>query len=491
MSGPFSSDYPTVRAGISIDGEYLPSVGIRKKGFIGSQSIEKPSLKINLDEYMNGVDIACTDNVTLNNGVQGPSVIRQCLAYSLFKKAGLVAPNCNFANVSLNGEPLGVYAHVEPIKRSFLRNQFGSDDGDLYEGTLSDFSDDRFQMFDPKTDETDPTFQAILDLVDLLEGEDNSTLEAELSDHIHLKDFLRYWAMEVLTGHWDGFNGNTNNFYIYRDSESKKFTFIPWGLDDTFDPDASNESQLYSKTLLSNRVMGSTVLKEMLDNEISDLLNTVWNEDEIEDELHSMGELLHGEMSDEVFLTEVNEARLFISERRAHILSILSEPAEELSEPYCLIENGYLNAEFDTTWGSNTDDDLTTVGSLNMEMMLDGSDISFASSGVGAGPLESETLDRPYDNLIMVGVADPISQALLVPYLYYPSELVTTESPLELGLQGVVGSLYYSDNTLNGQFYEIAHLHDGSITFDSYNRSNGGQVKGEINTLTYSWELAQ
>jgi len=330
-----------------------------------------------------------------------------------------------------------------------------------------------------------------LDLVDLLEGEDNATLEAELSKHIHLKDFLRYWAMEVLTGHWDGYNGNTNNFYIYRDSDSKKFTFIPWGLDDTFDPEASNESQLYSKTLLSNRVMASPVLKEMLDNEILDLLNTVWNEDEIEEELHSMGELLYGEMSEEEFLTEITEARLFIRERRAHVLSILSEPAEELNEPYCLVENGYLNAEFDTTWESNTVDDLTTVGSLYMDMRIDGSDISFSNTGVGVGPLESDTQERPYDSLIMVGVADPTSQAYLVPYLYYPSELVNTEYPLQLGLQGAAGSLYYSDNTLNGQFYEIAHLHGGNISFESYNRSNGGQIKGELNTLLYAWELAQ
>ena len=97
MSGPFESEYPTRPAQIIIDGEYLPAVGLRKKGFIGSQSDTKPSLKVNLDEYLEDAELFCTDNVTFNNGVQGPSVIRQCLAYVLFNDAGLVAPRCNFA----------------------------------------------------------------------------------------------------------------------------------------------------------------------------------------------------------------------------------------------------------------------------------------------------------------------------------------------------------------------------------------------------------
>ena len=51
MASPFSSNYTTFAADITIDGETLSNIGIRKKGFIGSQSTEKPSLKINLDEY--------------------------------------------------------------------------------------------------------------------------------------------------------------------------------------------------------------------------------------------------------------------------------------------------------------------------------------------------------------------------------------------------------------------------------------------------------
>ena len=34
---------------------------------------------------------------------------------------------------------VGVYSHIEPIKTGFLKRAFGNTDGDLYEGTLTDF----------------------------------------------------------------------------------------------------------------------------------------------------------------------------------------------------------------------------------------------------------------------------------------------------------------------------------------------------------------
>ena len=49
---PFKGDYTYFSATIDIDGESARNIGIRKKGFIGSQSTEKPGFRINLDEYV-------------------------------------------------------------------------------------------------------------------------------------------------------------------------------------------------------------------------------------------------------------------------------------------------------------------------------------------------------------------------------------------------------------------------------------------------------
>ena len=51
--------------------------------------------------------------------------------------------------------------------------------------------------------------------------------------------------MEFFLKHWDGYAGNTNNTYIYNDVKAVaapgvdniKFKMIPWGIDQTFQPD--------------------------------------------------------------------------------------------------------------------------------------------------------------------------------------------------------------------------------------------------------------
>ena len=171
-SVPFSGEYTYVPADVTIDGQALSNIGVRKKGFIGSQSTEKPSLKLNLDEYEAGAELFCTDNITLNNAVQDPSLVRQCIGYKLFSEAGIAAPLCNFAQVSVNGADLGTYVHVEPIKRSFLRRNFAEDNGELYEGTLSDFSALRYRTFDPKNTDSDPNLTAIAVFSEALDSPD-------------------------------------------------------------------------------------------------------------------------------------------------------------------------------------------------------------------------------------------------------------------------------------------------------------------------------
>ena len=213
MAAPFQSPYTYFHASIEVDGEFLPDIGIRKKGFIGSQSVVKPGFRINLDEYEEGAQLFGTDNLTFNNSVQDPALIRQCLTYDRFLAAGLVAPRCNYARVSVNDQDLGIYVQVEPVKPRFLRRHYGNDDGDLYEGTLSDFQESWYRTFEPKTEETDLNLTDIIAIKDALLS--SQPLREVLEDYFDLDLLLSHLAMENIVGHWDGYGGrNHNNFYI-------------------------------------------------------------------------------------------------------------------------------------------------------------------------------------------------------------------------------------------------------------------------------------
>ena len=107
---PFFSPFTYFPATLIVDGEEIESVGVRKKGFLGSLDSQKPSLKIKFDEYVEDQEFLGMNRLTLNNNKQDRSQIRQCIAYSLFASAELPAPRCNFAQVTVNGQKLGLFS---------------------------------------------------------------------------------------------------------------------------------------------------------------------------------------------------------------------------------------------------------------------------------------------------------------------------------------------------------------------------------------------
>lgn len=215
---------------VTIDGTVVANVGVRKKGFQGSLSTSRPSLKIDFTEFVPGQQFEGMDRLTLNNNRQDPSRIDSCLAYHVMAQAGLPAPRCNFARVTVNGQDMGVYSNVESIKNPFLIRNFGNAAGNLYEGTLSDVRASYFGTFEVKNG---GDRQDLLALAHLLEGSD-AEIVSELANHIDVAAWMTFWALEGLVGHWDGYNGNNNNFFIYNDPATG-LRFIPWGADATFD----------------------------------------------------------------------------------------------------------------------------------------------------------------------------------------------------------------------------------------------------------------
>ena len=230
QAAPFPNPFTEQVATVTVDGVRLEQVGIRKKGFLGSLDDDKPSLKLDLDQTVPGQNVAGLRGLTLNNNKQDPSAVRQCLSYQLFAAAGVPAPRCNFAHVIINGRELGVYTHVEAVGKRMLTRHFGSNDGRLYEGTLSDFRPGWMATFEPKTDEANPDRSEIEDLAAALTAPDDQLL-ARLAPLLDVDRFINFWAMETLIEHWDGYANNTNNFFIYRDPSTGLIDFLPWGTD--------------------------------------------------------------------------------------------------------------------------------------------------------------------------------------------------------------------------------------------------------------------
>ena len=256
---PIDHPYTYVEASVSIDGVEFPGVGIRKKGFIGSQNSTRPSLKIKLNHLDKEGQIDGLTNLTFNNNQQDVSLISQFMGYGLFNAAGLPAPRCAYANLTVNGQGLGIYAHVERVHRPLLKRAFGNDNGVLYEGTAVDFYPGWLDSFEHKLGSDKDGREKIQQLIDVLNNPDEN-IESSVGELVDLESFYTFWAMEGLLSFWDGYSGNRNNFFIYLNPETDKFHFIPWGADSLFEryspirDDRRDPVSVKTQGLISNRL---------------------------------------------------------------------------------------------------------------------------------------------------------------------------------------------------------------------------------------------
>ena len=287
LSRPFSDIYTWFSATVTVDGETHAEVGVRKKGFLGSQSDTKPSLKLRFDKYVDDQALGgVVERMTLNNSIQDPSMINTCITYQVFAAAGVPASRCNFATVTVNGKSLGLYVHVEEIKAPMLARHFDDTNGNLYEGTVSDFTAEYRGTIEKKTNEDADDWSDIDAVVAALEDDSDAGLEA-LAKIVDLDRFLTFWATEALVGHWDGYAGDRNNYHFYREPDGP-FVFIPWGVDDTFhlrpDPNpfdniSNPPPSVLALTAIPNRLYNTPEWRTKYAERLKELLDKVWDED--------------------------------------------------------------------------------------------------------------------------------------------------------------------------------------------------------------------
>ena len=300
---------------VEISGTSFPArttfteVGVKKKSFCGSLRSDKPCLHVDFGRFRDAnvpaiENLIGTRYITLNNSIQDPSYIRQPLGYKLLAMAGLPHSRCNFARVFVNGTLVGqglggvnspgIYVNAEPVMKRYIERNFnGNMKGNLYEiEHHDDFVKERLD------------FISVEDLSRFENKADLKFADEHIATHgvggaaqvLDLEHFIKLDAMEFYLKHWDGYADNTNNTYIYNDVtavetpgvDNVKFKLIPWGIDQTFQPerpfklgregligklvrnDAARRKQLidqvgtFRKTIFAREVQ-QTVLKPLID----------------------------------------------------------------------------------------------------------------------------------------------------------------------------------------------------------------------------------
>jgi len=224
--------------------ETVEEVGFRLRGNT-SRVAEKKSFKVSFNTYQRGREWNGLDKMNLNGEHNDPTVLRSQVAWGLVREARIPGSRTNPVRLVINGDDFGVYANVEHIDDEFVSTHFRDGSGTLYKclypADLDDLGSDPATyrelapfgrpVYELKTGDGDHADLA--EFIVTLNRTPDAIFPETIEEVLDVNGYLRALAVDILTGNWDGYAYNNNNFYLYNDPELGLFRYIPYDLDNT------------------------------------------------------------------------------------------------------------------------------------------------------------------------------------------------------------------------------------------------------------------
>jgi spore coat protein CotH len=224
----------------------LENVGFRLRGNTSRYSAKK-SFKISFNTFEPGRKYYGLEKMNLNGEHNDPSVIRSKLGWDLLRSSNVPASRCNYVELYINNNFHGLYLNVEHVDEEFVDKRFNNKDGNLYKclwpadlqylgANPDDYKytiGDR-RAYDLKTNTSEDNYSDLAHFIDVLNNTPDDDFVCELEKVFNVYDYLKIIAVDVFTGNWDGYIYNKNNFYLYHNTETGKFEYINYDLDNTW-----------------------------------------------------------------------------------------------------------------------------------------------------------------------------------------------------------------------------------------------------------------
>ncbi|MCF8247554.1 MAG: CotH kinase family protein [Saprospiraceae bacterium] len=231
------TNVPSTKALLQIDGQSVDTIAIRIKGlssYYKANDRKKP-FKIDLNEFVEGNEYDGLKKFNLHNGACDPSMLRDFLSYDILRTAGVRAPRVSHCRVYFNGEYWGVYSIIEQIDKTFLKNNFVSDDGTLIKNTgwdelkwkgatITPYLED----YELRTNEEVEDWSDFLNFMNVLNNSSNVDFAAAIQQFFDVDLYLHVMAADVMTNNWDSYIDGERNYYLYHEPTSNQFHWIPW-----------------------------------------------------------------------------------------------------------------------------------------------------------------------------------------------------------------------------------------------------------------------
>ncbi len=245
------ADRSYVRGTITVGTNVFHDVGVHLKGNGSFRPLaEKPSFVTKFDRYVPDQKFFGETKIALNNASQDGTYLAEFMGNAMFRDAGVPASRITHARVKFNDRDLGLYVLVEMHNKEFLKRWFGNSRGSLYEAYLADIDSPMDQDNGEDKSHTDRKRFA-----DVLKIPDPAQRWMKLPEVMDVDRYVSHLVCEIFTSHTDGYAMNRNNYRIYHNPDTDKFTFIGHGVDWAFQNTGVSikppENSLVTKAVLS------------------------------------------------------------------------------------------------------------------------------------------------------------------------------------------------------------------------------------------------
>jgi hypothetical protein len=209
------------------------------------------------------------------------------------------AARVTHARVEFNGRPLGLYVLIEAMNKDFLRQHFPSPGGNLYEAYLQDID----QRLDQDNGE-DTSQQDLRRLLEVCRVDPPLERWRRLPGVLDVDRYVAHCAVEMFIAHTDGYAMNRNNYRLYSEPGTGRFTMIAHGADWGF---ANTGAPVRPPTgsLITRAVLAAPPGRELFNQRVRQLFTNVFRLEALSNRIDTALARLKADARD------ANEARQF------------------------------------------------------------------------------------------------------------------------------------------------------------------------------------
>lgn len=252
-----------IRADVTIDGTLIENVGLRLKGNSTLRSLQSADGEeggpgggpgggmgqtelsfddpqslpwlVSFDEYEEGRAYEGNTQMSLRPATSGSSTaVNEALALAMTAESGQTTQDYTVASVSVNGG--------ESTSRIVVDLPDGQWANDLGNGVLYKASADGGMDYlgeDPTDYEEAFTqinavgtydMEPVMRLLDFVNNSSDEDFAENLDDYVDVDSFAEYLAMQSLLSNGDAMDGPGNNYYLWYDTDTEKFSVLSWDL---------------------------------------------------------------------------------------------------------------------------------------------------------------------------------------------------------------------------------------------------------------------